>query len=319
MEVVSDLPTGRVQGRYIFVSQDAADEGTSPDAVLVTGSVRFTCSASPPLLYRELGISVVPLVHEASFDNLGHVVPLGQTERFIELLAADSPLVNPQGFTWQVSFNLTEVATGRTVNLPSFPIYVAEGETVDLTDHTPVGVSGGVPIVRGEQGDPGEKGDPGAGTKGDPGPSNVLAIGTVTSGATASATITGTSPKQTLNLQLPKGEPGASVKGDPGPAGSLSIGTVTQGTTPSATITGTAPSQTLNLVLVKGDSVKGDPGTTPPVKNIPFIVRYVGSAWEYASLAAAKTAGLVETQVIWFVGGTAAPTWARPGDIFTQP
>ena len=43
---------------------------------------------------------------------------------------------------------------------------------------------------------------------GDAGPANVLTIGTVTSGATAAATITGTAPSQTLSLVLPKGDPG---------------------------------------------------------------------------------------------------------------
>lgn len=46
------------------------------------------------------------------------------------------------------------------------------------------------------------------------GPPNVLEIGTVVSGPTADATITGTSPTQTLNLTLPKGD-----KGDPGTPG----------------------------------------------------------------------------------------------------
>ncbi|NBW14551.1 MAG: hypothetical protein EBR82_41785 [Caulobacteraceae bacterium] len=41
------------------------------------------------------------------------------------------------------------------------------------------------------------------GPKGDTGPANTLAIGTVTSGTLAAATITGTAPNQTLNLTLP--------------------------------------------------------------------------------------------------------------------
>ena len=41
------------------------------------------------------------------------------------------------------------------------------------------------------------------GPKGDTGPANTLSIGTVTTGSTASATITGSAPNQTLNLTLP--------------------------------------------------------------------------------------------------------------------
>lgn len=57
-----------------------------------------------------------------------------------------------------------------------------------------------IPVIKGE--------------KGENGPSNVLTIGSVTSGDTASATITGVSPNQVLNLVLPKGD-----KGDTGAQG----------------------------------------------------------------------------------------------------
>ena len=52
------------------------------------------------------------------------------------------------------------------------------------------------------------------GAKGDTGPANKLAIGTVTKGTEAAATITGSAPNQTLNLVLPKGD-----KGDKGATG----------------------------------------------------------------------------------------------------
>lgn len=138
--------------------------------------------------------------------------------------------------------------------------------------------------------------------QGPAGPPNVLSIGTVAGGTTASASITGTAPSQALNLVLPKGDTGnaatitvgstttgaagsnASVTnsgtsgaavfnftiprgntgatGATGPSNSLSIGTVSSGATPAVTITGTSPSQTLNFVLQKGD--KGDTGATGP-------------------------------------------------------
>ena len=58
----------------------------------------------------------------------------------------------------------------------------------------------------------GEKGD-----TGDIGPANTLTIGTVQSGKTPSATITGEAPNQVLNLVLAKGDKGD--KGDIGPEG----------------------------------------------------------------------------------------------------
>ena len=85
----------------------------------------------------------------------------------------------------------------------------------------------------------GEKGAPGA-----TGPANTLAIGTVTKGTEAAATITGDAPNQTLNLVLPKGDPGGI--GDPGPKGdpgngiasiSLKSGNHAPGTTDTYEIT----------------------------------------------------------------------------------
>lgn len=58
------------------------------------------------------------------------------------------------------------------------------------------------------------------GQKGDTGQANSLSIGTVTSGTTPSATITGVAPSQTLNLVLQKGDTGATgAKGDTGATG----------------------------------------------------------------------------------------------------
>jgi len=165
-------------------------------------------------------------------------------------------------------------------------------------------------FTQGAKGDTGPTGATGptgptgaTGATGATGPANTITMGTVTTGAagsSASATVTGTAPNQTLNLVIPKGDkgdtgtaatitvgtvtalsPGATptvsnsgttgaavfnfgiptgATGATGPANSLSVGTVTSGASASATITGSAPSQTLNLVLPKGDT--GATGTT---------------------------------------------------------
>ncbi len=65
------------------------------------------------------------------------------------------------------------------------------------------------------KGDKGDKGD--TGSIGPEGPSNALTIGTVTSGDSPSASITGASPHQVLNLVLQKGDKGD--KGNTGPQG----------------------------------------------------------------------------------------------------
>lgn len=58
----------------------------------------------------------------------------------------------------------------------------------------------------------GADGEPGPeGPEGPAGPANELSIGSVQSGTTANATITGTAPEQTLNLVLPKGDTGTGL------------------------------------------------------------------------------------------------------------
>ena len=95
---------------------------------------------------------------------------------------------------------------------------------------------GAIQGPKGETGDKGDKGDQGIrgekGEKGDTGASNVLTIGSVTSGAAPAVTITGDSPNQVLNFVLEKGDKGEQgiqgrpgEKGDKGDPGSYTAGT----------------------------------------------------------------------------------------------
>jgi len=76
-----------------------------------------------------------------------------------------------------------------------------------------------------------------AGLQGDPGPSNVLTIGTVTTlaaGEDATASITGTSPDQILNLGIPVGATGAGTPGTDGTDGINAYSTLASGYTQPA-------------------------------------------------------------------------------------
>jgi hypothetical protein len=124
--------------------------------------------------------------------------------------------------------------------------------------------------LTGPQGSPGTNGMPGV--QGPAGATNNLIMGSVMSGSSASATITGTAPNQTLNLVLPQGPAGpqgntglqgpAGAPGATGPSTTIAIGSVTNGASASATLTGTAPNQTLNLVLPQGAAGPAGPAGT---------------------------------------------------------
>jgi len=110
------------------------------------------------------------------------------------------------------------------------------------------------------------------GPQGATGPANVITVAatnTIAPGQSASVTISGTAPSQSLTFNIPRGVDG--VLGGPGPANVLSVGTVAAGapgTQPQVTITGTAPSQTINFTIPRGDTgstgATGNTGPTGP-------------------------------------------------------
>ena len=93
------------------------------------------------------------------------------------------------------------------------------------------------------------------------GPANVLAIGNVTTaetGINASATITGTSPTQTLNLTLPKGNSGS--------AATIAVGNTTTssaGSSASVSNSGNSSAAIFNFTIPRGaDGTNGATGAT---------------------------------------------------------
>jgi hypothetical protein len=156
------------------------------------------------------------------------------------------------------------------------------------------------------------------GAQGATGPANSLSIGTVTSGATASATITGSAPNQTLSLVLPKGDTGSTGNtgstGAAGPANTLSIGTVTGGASASATITGAAPNQTLSLVLPKGDT-----GSTGNTAAVVYTIRnsdlsdgtFEIKTTADSSYSSVSTLRLIRGQTYQFIGDSSTGNYVR--------
>ena len=138
-----------------------------------------------------------------------------------------------------IDINATKTGSTATVSITN-----KEGITklVEIYD----GQTGAVG-PQGPKGDKGEKGDTGEqgpkGDDGETGPSNILTIGSVTKGENASATITGTSPNQILNLVLPKGD-----KGDKGNTGA----TGNDGYSPSAKITQLSGGATITITDKSG-------------------------------------------------------------------
>ncbi len=115
--------------------------------------------------------------------------------------------------------------------------------------------------------------------EGPAGPPNSLSIGTVNTGASAAATITGSSPSQVLNLTLPQG-----------PVTDLTAGSVTTGaagSSASASITGTAPNKVLNLTIPRGNT--GATGPAGPANTLDVSGVTTGAAGTNASVTISGT------------------------------
>lgn len=169
----SELPTGFIEGRFLFVSQDQMDDGTDPDLTVVNGTVRIICSVKKPLQISSMKTVLVPLVFEASFDSQGYLIPkttppvvdgiIGKLERGVEVMASNSTLYNPTNFTYRVEFNIFENATGAKVAIdPIEGVFVPEltydevtglpNNIVNLADVMPIPQNNGKYTTRGETG-----------------------------------------------------------------------------------------------------------------------------------------------------------------------
>lgn len=147
----TDIPTGLVTGQFYFVNEDNVDANTDPELTVVQGNVTFTCSA--PLLRMPTKLAtVIPLTFKGAFDSNGNLVSASDPTVGLKLPATDSVLFNPTGFTWRVSFSLTQAFNGYTIQVAPFDIQVPAGGTVDLTTAMPVSTSPGTITVQGPPG-----------------------------------------------------------------------------------------------------------------------------------------------------------------------
>jgi hypothetical protein len=127
-----NVGTGTVTGTLAYF-QKAAGTGTTVQ-VPASGTVTFTPSAARVIDVAVQKVFIGKPV-QVSLDSAGHFQ--------VDLVATNDPDLNPNGFTYQVSFALT----GTKVD--TFNMAVPEGQTTDLSAVVPVSAAMGVPILRG--------------------------------------------------------------------------------------------------------------------------------------------------------------------------
>jgi len=159
------------------------------------------------------------------------------------------------------------------------------------------------------------KGDAGAaGVAGATGPANTLTIGTVTAGTSASASITGTAPNQTLNLTIPRGDTGET--GSPGPSGVVSVTSpiTNTGTSTSANIginqslISIGPSQVTGTAVITTDSRLSDTRT-------PTAGSVVDASITSAGLSPSKITGTAVITTDSRLSNSRTPTGSAGGDL----
>ncbi len=208
-------------------------------------------------------------VVDTSVTNAGHfcyVVIIQDT--VTKWTAPAMPCVQPSGTTW------------------SFDTYVPPAGPTALV------VAG----IAGPQGPPGATGA--TGSTGATGPANSLAIGTVSTlsaGSSATASVTGTAPSQTLSLGIPTGATGAT--GTAGAAATVTVGTTitgAAGTNATVTNSGTSSAAIFNFTVPQGANGSGSGTVTSfaaPSGSWPsWLVPTVTSSTSAPSLAVAASA-----------------------------
>lgn len=124
----------------------------------------------------------------------------------------EGPVGPPDGSTVLSGQGQPTASVGKAgdfyVNLQDWSMWGPKSGDTWTLGTTLIGPPGAIG-PRGPSGGTGPQGPAGPqGPTGSPGSPNVLSIGTVSSGGTAAASITGASPTQILNLTLPQGDPG---------------------------------------------------------------------------------------------------------------
>jgi hypothetical protein len=196
MALPSNVDYGTVTGRFLLAYADSDDEGLHPDGVPAKGYVIFT--ASPDKILNAGAspdpVTILPASVIANLDEDGYIEGYAG-DRGVRLVATDDEDLNPVGWTWRVDFRLTDEAD-VPYPVASFNISLPKDTEVDLAVASPVPSANGTFYLVGPQGPTG--------------PANTLSVSATTGapGSEVSATISGTSPNQSIAFVIPRGEQG---------------------------------------------------------------------------------------------------------------
>lgn len=246
MALPTNVGFGTVTGRFMLAYADGVDADEFPDGVAAKGTVYFT--PSPVYLRNSTAapdpVTILPSTVECALNVDGYLLGTDATQG-VRLVATDDADLAPANWTWSVEFRLTDQDDVPVKTIPKFSFSLPQGESIDLTDVAPITDSNGTFYLAGPTG-----------------PSNVLSVGTVdtvTPADPAVVTITGTSPEQVINFEIPQG-PAATVA-----AGTTS--TSVPGTPAAVTNSGDSGAAIFDFDIPQGAAATIAAGTTTTVST----------------------------------------------------
>jgi hypothetical protein len=147
---------GTVEFAASIATVDSGDAGPEPDIIPVSGYVKFV--PSRVVTYNDASGTLLVLAPiQVGIDAEG-VMRDPDGNASVTLIAADSPELSHQGWTWEAYISLNDVDP-----IGPYPFVLNGGENVPLGLHAPVEISNGVAILRGPPGPEGPEGPPGPG------------------------------------------------------------------------------------------------------------------------------------------------------------
>jgi hypothetical protein len=157
--VALDVNYGIVTYRQAQITPDGSDMNIEPDIAPLTGVAKIKASPKK-LLFTGEGVTPLTAFPKPAFGHfdkdgdLASYVKVGDDgveQKGIWLIANDDPKMNPQEWTYVAEVTLYN-PDGSLHSFEVFTFELGSGETVDLTDITPLATSEGTPIVRGPRG-----------------------------------------------------------------------------------------------------------------------------------------------------------------------
>lgn len=131
---------GRVTGKIVAAIPDGSDVGSLPDAATIPGlAITFTARADRVTVADTI---VLPRPVRASFDSTGALY--SREGAFVDLVATDVAMTTP--WTWNAS------VTAPGMRGWDFDFNLPSGAVRDLSTMSPIAVSEGVAVTKGEDG-----------------------------------------------------------------------------------------------------------------------------------------------------------------------